>query len=44
MKTIIMTHEDGSQIRINRSEAEIEWTINMARQCGYIKFDIIDAS
>jgi len=43
MKQITMTHEDGSQMTIKRSEAEIEWTINFARQCGYVKFDIIDA-
>lgn len=41
MKTIIMTHEDGSQIRISRKADEVARTIEFARQCGYVRFEIV---
>jgi hypothetical protein len=40
MKTIKMIHEDGSSITIQRNASEIERTIDFARQCGYIRFEI----
>lgn len=41
MKTIRMIHEDGdSDIRIQRKASEVERTINFARECGYIEFEV----
>lgn len=35
---IIAKHEDGSILRITRAEDEVESTIQLMKECGYLLF------